>query len=278
MTAALVLILVSIIDVPSVVSIIGALKIRSWWTLPFIVFLAVVSKEVFGALFATFYEPFRLLPFTLIAQSIVAVLVFCGAQSIRKRYADDPKKLRKAKIHYIAVLIIIFFSLFAGMVYRGIQRGNAQLETAAEHTDSAKVTTPSHNTDAVPKDAFSKLFLHPEASNVSKPGERQEDGSIYLYREPVEAWWNDWVGKELSRGKVHISGAGKTAMFEGIIQLNCQNASGYTWLAAANYNNRAMAEEELTGVLNWGHAEDARSIEATLQQLCERVFREGEYA
>lgn len=40
-------------------------------------------------------------------------------------------------------------------------------------------------------------------------------------------------------------------------------------------------DAELTpssGTLHWGHAGDAKSIEATLQHLCDRVFREGEYA
>ena len=32
-----------------------------------------------------------------------------------------------------------------------------------------------------------------------------------------------------------------------------------------------------TGALHWAHAGDAKSIELTLQHLCERVFREGEY-
>ena len=40
-------------------------------------------------------------------------------------------------------------------------------------------------------------------------------------------------------------------------------------------------DAELTpsaGALHWGHAGDAKSIEATLKHLCDRVFREGEYA
>ncbi len=33
-----------------------------------------------------------------------------------------------------------------------------------------------------------------------------------------------------------------------------------------------------TGELHWGHAGDAKSIEAALQQIYDRIFREGEYA
>lgn len=243
MTAALALILVSIIDLPSFVTVIGALKIQRWWKLPFVVFLAVIFKEVFGALFTTFYEPFRLLPFTLIGQTMVAVLVFRSAQAIRKRHADDPKKLRIAKIRYVTILVIILGSLCAGMVYWGMQRGNAHLKTAAEHTESAKVTTPAHNSNAVPKDAFNKLFL---PADVSKSGDRRIDESVYLYREPVELYWNDWAGKNLSEGKAYITGTGKTVSFEGIIKLNCARTSGHTWLTATNgRSSKAMTEAEL---------------------------------
>ena len=63
-------------------------------------------------------------------------------------------------------------------------------------------------------------------------------GGIFLYREMIEMYWNDWLAYPMmdksqlpSAGQVELSvkGEGKTADFSGILSINCQNGK-YSWL------------------------------------------------
>lgn len=54
---------------------------------------------------------------------------------------------------------------------------------------------------------------------------------VHLYRMKVEIYWNDYWGQLLSSSgdpKIAITGSGKTAGFDGIVTLNCQNGL-YAW-------------------------------------------------
>ena len=85
------------------------------------------------------------------------------------------------------------------------------------------------------------FFISP--AKAFDQGEKLEDDMIFLYRESVEMYWNDWTAKELSTSKIYISGEGKTATFDGIIQLNCESSSGYSWITASTGYDKMVAKE-----------------------------------
>ena len=67
------------------------------------------------------------------------------------------------------------------------------------------------------------------------------DGGIFLFREPLEVYWNDWVGFPLmqkrssvtGQARLTVTGEGKTASFVGTLSINCENRK-YFWETAAN--------------------------------------------
>lgn len=86
------------------------------------------------------------------------------------------------------------------------------------------------------------------AAHAATPqqGDKLKDGMVFLYREKVEIYWNDWTAKQLSGSKIYIAGEGKTAGFEGIVSLNCDSASGYSWITASNDRRRlGISEAEI---------------------------------
>ncbi len=94
-------------------------------------------------------------------------------------------------------------------------------------------------------------------------GERSIDGMVFLYREPVEIYWNDWKGKKLSGSQAYISGEGKTANFEGIVSLNCDSGSGYSWITASNSRQHlGMSETEVSRVV------PIQAISAAFTEFC----------
>lgn len=73
------------------------------------------------------------------------------------------------------------------------------------------------------------------------------DGGIFLYREPVEIYWNDWIlhpyaSTEGGANQGVISGNGKTSFFVGILSVNCSNLKSY-WRSASNYNQFLPSED-----------------------------------
>jgi hypothetical protein len=82
------------------------------------------------------------------------------------------------------------------------------------------------------------------------------DGGIFLYREPVESYWNDWVahplqGKDkirtLKQAHLTVIGEGKTATFTGNLSINCENGKHY-WKSAESGSEsltRAEAADEI---------------------------------
>lgn len=105
-------------------------------------------------------------------------------------------------------------------------------------------------------------------ADAPKQGDRDEDGMVFLYREPIEIYWNDWAGKHLSREKVYISGEGKTANFNGIMELNCENASSYSWVPTSNSCGRlGMTESELNKEV------PSQVISAAFEEFCPKDSR-----
>ncbi len=80
------------------------------------------------------------------------------------------------------------------------------------------------------------------------------NGGIFLHRESVEMYWDDWVAypmldrKDLpSNGQVTlaINGEGKSVNFNGILSINCENGQNY-WEAA----NADAPEEHIPVAVN----------------------------
>jgi hypothetical protein len=80
-------------------------------------------------------------------------------------------------------------------------------------------------------------------------GDKDAEGRIQLLYEPVEGvYGNFWSGMRVSgNGKnqtdIHVRGEGKTAMFEGILSLNCESKSGHLWLTSERDANETVPTE-----------------------------------
>lgn len=71
-------------------------------------------------------------------------------------------------------------------------------------------------------------------------GTRHNDG-LFLYREPVEAFWNDWVAhpppprlQGQDQVQLRIVGEGRTKSFDGMLTLNC-SSEALGWIGARNF-------------------------------------------
>ena len=62
------------------------------------------------------------------------------------------------------------------------------------------------------------------------------NGGVFLYRERVEMYWNDWIAYPLadmhslpSFGQVDLTirGEGKTTSFDGVLSINCENGKHF---------------------------------------------------
>ncbi len=246
MTVALILIFASIADLPSIISIIGGLKAKK---LRYVLLIAV-AVALLGTLISASPRAFELMPYKLIAQLIVAAFVFWIARNIRKHNADDPKKASRQLVRFAVVLFIMFSALFALMGYLGAKRGQALLKAGAERAELMKKSEPSTPPATPILNRTNPIVNMPArpVSRIPKLGDIQADGSVHLYREPVEIYWNDWRGQRLPGNKVHISSEGKTVQFDGILELNCDSRTGHSWHAASNgysYNGRSMTEAQI---------------------------------
>jgi hypothetical protein len=104
--------------------------------------------------------------------------------------------------------------------------------TAAPVSDNTESSTCVQGTDGAP--AF---------------GSDYEDG-IYLCREPVESYWNDWYAVLPSSGQteLQIKSEGKTSGFSGNLTIDCE--SGQTsWSDASNFDEPLGSENEISDLV-----------------------------
>ena len=96
------------------------------------------------------------------------------------------------------------------------------------------------------------LFTNLSADNTPKVGSAT-NGGIYIYRESVEIYWNDWVAYPLiDRHKLPyddqieslIKGEGKTAMFYGVLSINCINGK-YYWEGIPSNNGDVLNDSSI---------------------------------
>lgn len=98
MEATLVLIFVSIIDLPSIISIIGGVKAKWLWQVGLVALLAAIIGEVLTALVSITYMGPELFPYRLIAQIIVASTAFYITQQIRKRRGEKGQEMQEENV------------------------------------------------------------------------------------------------------------------------------------------------------------------------------------
>ena len=92
------------------------------------------------------------------------------------------------------------------------------------------------------------------------------DDMVYLYKEPIEMYWNDWKGKRLQRNDIYISGQGKTSDFHGIVHLNCDSGSGYSWVTASNFNNNCLTEADFNDIV------PIQALSVAFQKFCPKEY------
>ena len=83
------------------------------------------------------------------------------------------------------------------------------------------------------------IHISPRLGTVSNGGQ-------YLYREPIEMYWNDWVAYPLldrknlpSHDQVEalIKAEGKSAEFYGVLSINCNNGKHYWQGTPSNFGD-----------------------------------------
>jgi hypothetical protein len=78
------------------------------------------------------------------------------------------------------------------------------------------------------------------------------EGGTYLFREPVEMYWNDWFGFPIMtasaaatrQSRVIVVGEGKTAGFVGQLSINCGNGKFY-WEGATQFGTALPTERAI---------------------------------
>ena len=83
------------------------------------------------------------------------------------------------------------------------------------------------------------------------------NGGVYLYREPIEMYWNDWTAYPLMDRKslpstdqveALIKAEGKTAGFFGVLSINC-NSNKYFWDGTPSNFGDALNETTVKDVV-----------------------------
>jgi len=83
------------------------------------------------------------------------------------------------------------------------------------------------------------------------------NGGVFVYRESVEMYWNDWTAYLLMdkktlkmMGQAHLTlvSEGKTSEFVGNISINCENGK-YFWESASNFGDALPNKKEISAVI-----------------------------
>jgi hypothetical protein len=104
-------------------------------------------------------------------------------------------------------------------------------------------------------------YIPPRLGTVS-------DGGLYLYREPIEMYWNDWVAYPLldrktlpSHDQVEalIKADGKTTGFYGVLSINCNNGK-YYWEGTPSNFQDPLDETKIKSVVPQQVVDNAISL------------------
>jgi hypothetical protein len=74
--------------------------------------------------------------------------------------------------------------------------------------------------------------------------------AVLIYEEKVEIYFNLWSGIRVNdasadQATVYIKGEGKTVDFDGVMSINCEAMSGYSWITGAFWSGETPATEAL---------------------------------
>ena len=115
------------------------------------------------------------------------------------------------------------------------------------------------------------LFTNLSADNTPKVGSAK-NGGIFLYRESVEIYWNDWVSYPLmdrrnlpsdDQVELLIKGEGKTALFYGVLSINCNNGK-YYWEGIPSNNGDALNESNINTIV------PSQAIDNAIKLFCKK--------
>jgi hypothetical protein len=92
-------------------------------------------------------------------------------------------------------------------------------------------------------------------------------GGTYLFREPVEMYWNDWFGFPImtpsSAGtrqvRLTVVGEGKSADFVGQLSINCSNGK-FFWEIAAQFGTALPSEKAINDFVPGQVVSNARRL------------------
>ncbi len=131
---------------------------------------------------------------------------------------------------------------------------NPQVDAPSiETTDtSAAVTT------ARLKDQDSSARMPPSAvgsdatcedgtNDIPALGSSYNDG-IYLCREPIESYWNDWYASRAGQDKLLVQSEGKTSGFSGNLIFNCSTGAS-SWDNASDFDEPLATERDIAAVV-----------------------------
>jgi hypothetical protein len=96
-------------------------------------------------------------------------------------------------------------------------------------------------------------------------GAPHNDG-LFLYRQPVEQFWNDWTAvavvprsKTSDQAEIRITGEGKTVDFSGHLIIQCRSDQ-QTWKNASNFRNAITKPADLSALVPLPVLKNARSV------------------
>lgn len=259
------------------ITVIISFHAKRFYTVPVFV---IVSHIIAGILhfYSTTTDGSGLLLSALISLVIGPILYGWTLWYKRKHGLDEFNRIKRrvTKVLVLFILIVALICILALYIHYSIGSGNnnTQLNSVAD-TQKAKapeaksiiqqdqsldvkgdINAPTYNQELYVQNASTKRAPY-------KQGDVYEDGSIFLYREPIEIYWNDWTAFRLPNKKIYVSGQGTTVSFEGVLGLNCENGWGYIWRAAGNYSNdRSMTDEETRKIV------PPQVISAAFKEFC----------
>lgn len=123
MEAAFVLILISIIDLPSIISIVGGIVSKKLWQIGLIVFSASIIGELLNILTHISHQGFWIFCYRLLGQAIVGFSVYALMHNLRKKEGVRGGPLNPNILRLMVLFLSLVCSLgIATLIIKGISR------------------------------------------------------------------------------------------------------------------------------------------------------------
>lgn len=128
------------------------------------------------------------------------------------------------------------------------QKCEATVEAEKNSVTAKEVQAPLGSA-ATPSVSNGSLTCEQGINGAPALGSKHQDG-VYLCREPVEMYWNDWYAIQPASpdGTLEIKSDGKTSAFSGTLAIDC--ASDRTsWINARNFDEPIGTDQEISDVV-----------------------------